>query len=215
MVASTPAAAADEATWWQDSFVTRLEALALLQTLNSDLLSHASATLTLEDWCATHHLAAPAQVVAEQVKEDEKPPTAAMREELRVSDAERVRYRHVRLRCGARVLSEAENWYVPGRLTAEMNRLLETTDIAFGRVVRPLHFRRQTLEATLLWSPLPVGWESAPRQERAGSSKRLELPQNLLRHRALLVLPDGMPISEVIETYTSAVLAFPEPATGN
>jgi len=214
MVDSIPAAAADVATSWHDSFVTRLEALALLQTLNSDLLSHASATLTLEGWCATHHLASPAQVVAELVKDGERPPTAAMREQLRVSDTERVRYRHVRLRCGERVLSEAENWYIPGRLTPDMNRLLETTDIAFGRVVQTLQFRRQTLEATLIWSPLPLGWESAPpAQEGLGSSKRLELPPNVLRHRALLVLPEGLPISDVIETYTSAVLAFPEPST--
>ena len=33
---------------WQESFTSRLEALALLQTLNAELLSHHSATLTLD-----------------------------------------------------------------------------------------------------------------------------------------------------------------------
>ena len=33
---------------WLGSFLTRVEALALLQTLNVDLLSHDSATATLE-----------------------------------------------------------------------------------------------------------------------------------------------------------------------
>ena len=32
---------------------------------------------------------------------------------------EPVAYRHVRLRCGDHVLSEADNWYVPSRLTPE------------------------------------------------------------------------------------------------
>jgi hypothetical protein len=39
----------------------------------------------------------------------------------------------VHLKCGERVLSEADNWYVPARLTKEMNQSLENSDIAFGR----------------------------------------------------------------------------------
>ena len=43
--AATNAGAADEvASTWLDSYTTRLEALALLETLNADLLSHDSAT---------------------------------------------------------------------------------------------------------------------------------------------------------------------------
>lgn len=61
--------------------------------------------------------------------------------------------------CGALVLSEADNWYVPGRLTPEMSKLLDTTDLPFGRVVQTLHFQRHTLSSTLLWQPLPEGWE--------------------------------------------------------
>ena len=44
-----------------DGFLKRVEALALLQTFNADLLSHDSATLTLERWCDAHGLASPAQ----------------------------------------------------------------------------------------------------------------------------------------------------------
>jgi hypothetical protein len=35
-----------------------------------------------------------------------------------------------------------------------------------------------------------------------------QVPDKVLQHRAVLVLPDGMPISEVVETYTGNVLAF-------
>jgi hypothetical protein len=40
----------------------------------------------------------------------------------------------------------------------------------------------------------------------------LPMPQKVLEHRALLSLPDGTPFSEVIESYTANVLAFPVPA---
>ena len=60
-------ALAAEPAPWPASFVGRLEALALIESLNADLLSHDSATLTLERWCADHRLADPARIVAERV----------------------------------------------------------------------------------------------------------------------------------------------------
>jgi chorismate-pyruvate lyase len=200
--------AAEHLTGWQDTFTSRLEALALLQTLNADLLSHDSATLTLERWCSDHRMAAPPQVVADQEPQIRKEPTALQRQELQVTASEPVRYRRVQLRCGEHVLSVADNWYVPGRLTADMNHRLQTTDTPFGRVVLPLHFLRRTLGAALLWSPLPAGWESG----HPGAPSPWPTAQaEVLRHRALLVLPDGRPISEVVESYTAEVLAFPQP----
>ena len=195
---------------WRDNFTTRLEALALLQSLNADLLSHDSATLTLDRWCGAHRLAEPAKVVAERVRDVEKPATDEQRQLLGVSASEPLRYRRVRLKCGTRVLSEADNWYVPARLTPEMNQALDTSDIAFGRAVQALQFRRRTLSAELLWSPLPAGWEVTP-PARMKAARALEVPAHVIQHKALLALPDGTPISEVVETYTSEVLGFPEP----
>jgi len=196
---------------WPDSFTTRLEALALLQSLNADLLSHDSATLTLDRWCDAHHLASPAKIVAELDHATKKEPTAEQRQLLHVSATEPIRYRRVKLACGSYVLSEADNWYVPSRLTPEMNKALDTTDIAFGRAVQALHFQRHTLSATLLWSPLPQGWETgAPIPAASGAT--LQIPHEVLQHRAFLTAADGSPFSEVVETYTSAVLAFPAPA---
>ena len=152
------------------AYIKRLEAALLLQTLNADLLSHDSATVTLQRWCDVHHLASPARITAERASEAEKPLTQTQREQLHLTGTDEARYRKVRLRCGGVVLSEADNWYVPARLTPQMNQLLETTDTPFGVVVQPLHFQRQTLAAELLWQPLPAGWEmqsSAP-TEAAG-----------------------------------------------
>jgi hypothetical protein len=195
---------------WPDSFVGRLEALALIESLNAELLAHDSATLTLERWCADHRLADPARIVAERVSDAVKPASAEVRAALDVKPDEPLGYRRVRLKCGDRVLSEADNWYVPSRLTPEMNHVLEATDTPFGKVVAALHFRRHTLSADLLWRPLPNGWEmgAAAAPEEAGV---LAIPDHVLEHRAVLSTPDGEPFSEVVETYTGGVLAFPPP----
>jgi hypothetical protein len=39
----------------------------------------------------------------------------------------------------------------------------------------------------------------------------LRIPDAVLEHRAVLILPDGTPFSEVVETYTGDILAFPPP----
>ena len=165
---SSVTAAGAQAPVWPDTVTSRLEALALVQTLNADLLSHNSATLTLDRWCAAHHLAADPHIVAKLVRGETKAPSAAQLARLGVGSADAVRYRRVRLTCGTRVLSEADNWYVPARLTPAMNTALETTDISFGRAVHPLHFQRHTLSAELLWHPLPPGWEMGAAMPSAG-----------------------------------------------
>ena len=193
---------------WSAGFVARVEALALLETLNSELLSNNSATLTLEQWCDIHHLASPPAIRAVRDPDVDKPVSVELRQELHVTSTEPVHYRRVELKCGSLVLSEADNWYVPSRLTPEMNKLLDTTDTPFGKVVQPLHFQRRTLSAKLLWRPLPDGWEmNAP----SASAAVDPMPANLLEHRAVLTLPEGTPFSEVVETYTSKVLGFPVP----
>ena len=197
---------------WTDSYVGRLEALAALETLNGALLASHSATQTLETWCADHHMAEPARITALRVAGADKAITAEQRQQLQIGPDEPVRYRRVRLACGAHVLSEADNWYAPSRLTPEMNSLLETTDIPFGRVIAPLHPSRQTLSADPLWAPLPPGWElrTAPAAP-TGAAQPLDIPAFLFRHRALVLDGQGRPLSEVVETYTGEILNFGRP----
>jgi hypothetical protein len=195
---------------WSGSFIARVEALALLETLNAELLANNSATLTLEHWCDVHHLASAPRIVAERVADVDKPVSSEQRRELRVTPTELVRYRRVKLLCGGVVLSVADNWYVPGRLTSETNKLLDTTDTPFGKAALDLHFQRHTLSSKLLWRPLPDGWEmntNTPKDDAAFPP----MPAKLLEHRAVLTLPDGTPFSEVVETYTANVLGFPVP----
>jgi len=192
---------------WHDDATSRLEALALLQSLNAELLSHPSATLTLERWCGEHHLAPEAKIIAERVQGEDKPLPPEARTQLQIGADEAVRYRRVQLVCGQHVLSEADNWYVPSRLTEAMNHQLDTSDTPFGKVVQPLHFRRQTLSAELLWSPLPQGWENAAALP-GSTDATLAMPQHVLEHRAVLFDQSNRPFSVVVESYTSQVLAF-------
>src|SRR3981081_3232321 len=85
---------------WPDTLTTRVEALALLETLNADLVSNDSATLTLDRWCDAHKMASPAKIVAELVHGGDKVPTDEVRQLLGVNATDPVRYRHVRLHCG-------------------------------------------------------------------------------------------------------------------
>ncbi|AHF88052.1 hypothetical protein RLEG3_02920 (plasmid) [Rhizobium leguminosarum bv. trifolii WSM1689] len=195
---------------WLNTPASRVEALAVLQTLNANLLSNASATLTLDRWCAAHKLAQEgSKIFAQRVRGQDKLADEHIRELLTVGPGELIAYRHVRLVCGDRVLSEADNWYLPAKLTAEMNQALNTSDIAFGRAVQALNFTRTNLSANLLWSPLSEGWDMDGIVAHETSSP--SLPPFLLEHRAVLKLRDGTPFSAVVESYTDNVLDFPVP----
>jgi chorismate-pyruvate lyase len=210
IAACIPAYAQDSPAW-PDTYVARLQALALLQTLNVQVLAGRSATLTLEGWCRDHRLADDPTIVAELVKGVAKVATVEQRQRLQVTPQDEVKYRSVRLRCGNRVLSEADNWYVPSRLTAEMNRLLETTDMPFGKVVQPLEPYRRTSVVRLLWAPLPDGWERSSIKAPPGTTGALKIPDALFEHRAVLYTREHKPFSEVDEIYQRQLLAFPPP----
>jgi hypothetical protein len=192
---------------WPDTFVARVAALAIVEILNATVLAARSATFTLDKWCADHKLCGETTIRARLVRDIDKPAMHEQRRRLQIDETEPVKFRHVELRCGDRILSEADNWYVPSRLTAEMNRQLETTDAPFGRVVADLKPFRQTFAAEMLWKPLDDGWEQRP-PTADHPQQALAIPPKIFEHRALLYAADLKPISEVDETYTSENLAF-------
>jgi hypothetical protein len=101
---------AQERPLWPDTFVARLEALALIQTFNAEILGSRSATLILENWCRDHRLADEPKILAQVVTGVIKIPTADQRHRLEITGDDDVKYRRVQLRCGTQVLSEADNW---------------------------------------------------------------------------------------------------------
>ncbi|MCJ2069544.1 hypothetical protein MKK75_12205 [Methylobacterium sp. J-030] len=160
---------------------------ALVAALRARILAADSATLALEGWCAEHRLAADPHLVAERLPGPDKPLTPAQRARLAIGSEEPVRYRRVRLVCGDHVMSEADNWYVPARLTPEMNAALDGTRTPFGRVVRPLAPVRRTVEV------------------RAGTSGAAPADR-LFEVDAVLWTGAGQPFCEVVETYLGTAL---------
>ncbi|MBB5686431.1 hypothetical protein [Sphingobium boeckii] len=190
-------------------YMNRLEQAAMLNDFNARLLSSNSATRTLEEWCLAHRIAPVVKIVAERIKGQDKPVTAEQRARLDIAADEPVRYRRVLLKCGAAVLSEADNWYVPSRLTAAMNAALDGEDAPFGRVVAPLDVNRKTLSAKVLWNPMENDdWDMRSSAANvAAYARRPSLPPDfVIEHRALVFDRNMKPISEVFETYTKAIL---------
>jgi chorismate-pyruvate lyase len=210
LLASAPLVVfAQASSTWSDTFESRLEILALMQTLNADILASPSATLILERWCRNHKMTDDPRIVARSVKGFDKVPTPEQLQRLQVAGINEVKYRRVELRCGRHVLSGADNWYVPGRLTAEMNNLLETTDTPFGKAIQALRPYRRTYAVTILWSPLSAGWEQEPRaRSQPRRPRKLAVPKNLFEHRAIIYTSDNKPFSEVNEVYQGEILAF-------
>ncbi|HTI00421.1 MAG TPA: hypothetical protein VL752_05695 [Acidisoma sp.] len=199
LTAPAMAGAEQSAPFWPATPSGRAAAAARLDLLQQALRDEPSATLVLESWCARYHLAADPKIIAERVHGAPKPAPERVRHNLALRAGERLGYRRVQLLCGGRVLSDADNWYVPDRLTPAMNELLAHSDTPFGLAVRSLHFRRRTISSELLWQP-----------EQAPSGDRLIIPDHVLRNVGLLTAASDQPISQVIENYTAAVLGAPD-----
>lgn len=157
-----------------------------IQRLEAQLMAAPSATQFLTCKCASLKLASPAVIHAVRDKNMDVEAGSGVRKLLDVGSNARLRYRRVKLVCGNHVLSEADNWYVPDRLTPDMNHALDTTDVPFGAVVKPLNFHRK-----------PIKMEA------------LTDPAHGLRVTALLVTGRGEPFSVVIENYSRALTGNP------
>jgi hypothetical protein len=151
------------------------------------LSAQASATEALRSWCDRRGLAKPAQISAELVRGSDMPPPNGIHGFLGVSASEPLTYRHVKLMCGGLELSQAHNWFVPSRLSTDMNRQLAETDTPFGMAVSSLGFSRHAIASTRKRdAACPAG--------------------TILANRALLKLPDGRGLAMVIECYTAVNL---------
>ena len=155
------------------------------------LASEHSATAALTQWCRVRGMANPPAIAAQRDLLEELPPPPAILALLQPGPAERVAYRRVRLICGETVLSVAQNWYLPDRLSAEMNHALDTTDAPFGRVIAQTNFTRELLAS------------------EHGRTAACPI-DTILMQRAVLRLHDGRPVSAVVECYTAANLAVAE-----
>jgi chorismate-pyruvate lyase len=150
-----------------------------VERLNAELLASPTATAVLERRCA--ELGSAPRVHAEVERGRVRASAAPSYARLKVGSNEQLGFRRVRLMCGATLLSDATNWYVPSRLTPEMNAALDSGDAPFGRVILPLEPRRRTLSVRM--------------------AKRLPASGEILRHRAIVLDGAGRPLAEVVERY--------------
>lgn len=154
-----------------------------IDAFEANLAAHASATKALSQWCKARGIDPDGQITVQFVPGADAASPADLRETLGVSADEPLGYRHVKLVCGTAVLSEAHNWFVPARLTPDMNRQLATSDVPFGRVADSLSFTREPIASARRGDPgCPAGAIST--------------------HRALLRLPAGEPLALVVECYS-------------
>lgn len=155
----------------------------VIAAFESNLAAHASATKALSQWCQARGIGPVGQITVQFVPGADAAPPTDLRQTLGVSAEEPLGYRHVKLVCGSVVLSQAHNWFVPARLTPEMNRQLAESDVPFGTVAASLAFSREPIASARRGDPgCPAGAIST--------------------HRALLRLPDGEPLALVVECYS-------------
>jgi len=160
------------------------------------LRSSNSATATLEQWMAQAESCPRHTLRARPVECEPQPASSQQRAHLKVSEDAQVQYRRVELVYDDLVLSTAENWYVPSRLTADMRDALADGTRPFGRVIEELAPRREMLSSERLWV---IG---------SATETLADPPEHILRFQALVVTRDGVPICEVNELYTRAIVTF-------
>ena len=183
--------------------VERRSMTAQVQALNADLLSHDSATAVLQSLCDRRDSSSPRIRARKMSVVKSEREFEAIRCQMGAQADAAIRHRRVDLMCGELVLCRADNWYLPDRLTDEMNAQLLVGETPFGVVVRALGFQRRTLSSKLLFEPLPPERNDglAPDFEPVASP-----PEDLLQHEAILQTPDGRPFSLLLETYTKHIL---------
>ncbi len=194
-----------------DELDRNLRLYAVAEQARSAILASPSATSTLQAWCRDHRLAPDPKIVAQNEAGANAPLTDAQRTDLQLGAGDSVRYRRVRLTCGDRLLSEAENWYVPNRLTPEMNDQLDRTTTPFGTVVQSLTPSRTTLRTTFDWQLLPGDWtrEDISTLRENASDATFDANRTVFSIEAVLRrASDRLPISLVRENYKQGLLAW-------
>ncbi len=160
-----------------------LQDAAPLDVFAAELAAGPTATVVLQRRCGSD-----VPVRAEVDRALSVSPDAEQRAKLKVGADATLGYRRVRLVCGDRLLSVAENWFVPDRLTPEMQRTLAETDRPYGAVIAALSPRRVPLASLRLW-------------DGEGPA-----PEAVLRIDALVETGEGVPLALVSETYQRDVL---------
>jgi chorismate-pyruvate lyase len=167
----------------------------LAYALSERILASSSATFELERWCAErgigdgHIIALRDGTAHVEALDDDSREAAYPRAHIES------RFRRVKLTTAGIVVVDALNWYFPGRLTAEMRELLDTTDVAFGRAIAALTPQRRTFLA-----------RRCTRKQLADARLSRDTAHTIFEHRALVLGRDGALLAVVHERFRAALL---------
>ncbi len=176
---------------------------ALIQELSRRLCKTPTATATLFGWCEEHRLSSgPVTALCRHRCH----PTATARDviaELNPLPRESIAYRSVQLVRGGLPLVDAENWFIPHRLTPGMREALEATDVPFGEVIAPLNPTRRTLSVRT--RDLPGGSPLSHLLERQRAER--QYPDAILSIDAIVISGSGLPLAYVRENFRPELIA--------
>ena len=113
---------------------------------------------------------------------------AGLMARLELGPGEAVAHRRVLLLAAGQAVSEAEIWYVPGRLGPGMAETLRATDLPFGEVVAPLRPRREMVETR----------DACAQEFAAGNTAHATC---ILQVHAVVRVENGLVIAVVRERY--------------
>jgi chorismate-pyruvate lyase len=168
----------------------------LMHALSERILRSNSATEELERWCGERAIG-DGRIVALcsrnavcEICDDES------LEALYPQDVRgQTKFRSVRLATAGIVLVEALNWYFPDRLTLEMCDSLESTNIPFGHVVKPLRPKRRTF---LVRRCTP--------EQMYGTKVTIDPTAIAFEHRAILYGEGDAPLAVVHERFRNVLV---------
>ncbi len=126
------------------------ESWARYEALVAALLETSSATATLAAW--SRQRGWDDRIVAHKLEADMRPAPGGIAALLDIPEGEIVGYRKVALASGDRVLSRADNWFTPGRLSSGVNAGLDASQTPFGRLVSRMSPTRRVISADRLWA---------------------------------------------------------------
>ena len=166
---------------------------------------HDTATAALIAWCRWHH-PHEADAITITLLGDEAVSADRYDGPLRPNAGETLRRRHVWLRWGDRVLSEAENWYVPERLPSEMQDEICGGGRPYGAVVAALRPKRITKFALCADNADPDIAEVEALLAELGRTNGFSQPDAFVLHIHAVMTASGIVLAELREHYRRELL---------
>jgi chorismate-pyruvate lyase len=172
------------------------EAWSSVHSFSERILRSNSVTEQLERWCSEYKIG-DGRIVA--LCERQAPPELIDDDSLDTlyayqSRGKTTRFRRLRLATQGVAVVDALNWYFPDNLTSDICHALETTDIPFGRAIKPLKPRRRTF-AVLRAKP----------EQLINAQGSINPATIAFEHRAVVYRDDNLPLAVVHERFRAVL----------